>query len=602
MRSQVYNPAESSSLSSATDWPTSIWTRDGSIQSAAESGVSFIAVSLGANTDREYLAELTSASGGALIEAATPAELRQAYTSLAFAIRSQYTLVTDVPRSIDRTVAGTLKVHVIHRADNAFAERALGPLEGAIPPPFTMSLAGINPGDKHNGVVDLVPTVQDGIEVVKVEYILDGEVVHTSEGVGSYTLDASLLENGNHVLKVVATDIAGREGEVQVPFLVPVLVAASGGPSLPIIPILILAVLLILAFFIVKFGRKRWLKATTPTYSPVDTWASLRVSGGGQKAEEWSDEESEHPLHRVPAEAPQAEIVQGRVVIMDEAAVKGGELETIREFDIKSLPLSFGSGAEVDMRVGDAGGLIAAEEARVWVQRGRLVYHKLTPLSAMATEGVTAGWQFLDDGDEMRIGPYRLIFQSHQGKVTGDQATAVPDRLPQEHGMALRLSFGLTEADRSGEDQDVPEQAATPGHDPDATPDPSRAESADPSLDASGWDPSAGSSVAAAGGSSDMPEKSSPSDDSEESKEQNWGWDSTTPVAPADGGPTLLEPKSADWLVEQSQPIDDGIGQIVQPDAWGGFVTADDEAGSATQQNAVQDDSEEEPEQRARGA
>ena len=155
----------------------------------------------------------------------------------------------------------------------------------------------------------------------------------------------------------------------------------------------------------------------------------------------------------------------------------------------------------------------------------------------MATEGVTAGWQFLDDGDEMRIGPYRLIFQSHQGKVTGDQATAVPDRLSQEHGMALRLSFGLTEADRSVEDQDVPEQAATPGHDPDATPDPSRAESADPSLDASGWDPSAGSSVAAAGGSSDMPEKSSPSDDSEESKEQNWGWDSTTPVAPPMAAP-----------------------------------------------------------------
>ena len=209
--------------------------RDASIQSASESGVSFIAVSLGANTDREYLSELTSASGGNLIEAATPAELRQAYTSLAFAIRSQYTLVMDVPRSIDRTVAGTLKVHVIHRADNAFAERALSPLEGAFPPPFTMSLAGITAGDKHNGVVELTPAVEEGIEVAKVEYFLDDEVLHTSAGIDNFTLDASVLENGSHVLKVVATDIEGREGEVQVPFLVPVLVAPSSGSSLPLI-------------------------------------------------------------------------------------------------------------------------------------------------------------------------------------------------------------------------------------------------------------------------------------------------------------------------------------------------------------------------------
>ncbi len=162
--------------------------RDASIQSARESGVSFIAVSLGANTDLQYLEELTSASGGSLIEAATPAELRQAYTSLAFAIRSQYTLVMEVPRSVDRTIAGTLKVHVIHRADNAFAERTLSPLEGAVPPPFSMSLAGINAGDKHNGVVELTPSVQEGIEVAKVEYFLDDEVIHTSSGIDNFTL------------------------------------------------------------------------------------------------------------------------------------------------------------------------------------------------------------------------------------------------------------------------------------------------------------------------------------------------------------------------------------------------------------------------------
>jgi hypothetical protein len=52
-----------------------------------------------------------------------------------------------------------------------------------------------------------------------------------------------------------------------------------------------------------------------------------------------------------------------------------------------------------------------AEEARIWVQRGRLIFHKLATLSAMASEGVVSRWQVIESGDEMRLGPYRLGFQ-----------------------------------------------------------------------------------------------------------------------------------------------------------------------------------------------
>ncbi|HEU0075949.1 MAG TPA: VWA domain-containing protein [Dehalococcoidia bacterium] len=618
--------------------------RDSSIEAARNAGVGFIAVSLGANTDRDYLVALADASGGSLIEAASPAELRQAYTSLAFAIRSQYTLVTEVPRSIDRTIAGTLKVHVIHRADNAFAERALGPLEGAFPPPFTMSLSGINPGDKHNGAVELAPTVEEGIEVTKIDYILDDEVVHTTQGVGSYTLDASLLENGGHVIKVVATDIQGREGEVQVPFIVPVLVAPSEGTSLPIIPILILVVLLGGAYFAYKFGRKRWLEITTPTYSRVDNWASIRKPNVGPKAEASSDnDQSAHPLSRPPASdaEPPDEAVQGRVVIMDEAAVRGGELETIREFEMKSLPLTFGSGPDADMRVGDAGGLIAAEEARIWVQRGRLVYHKLTTLSAMATEGVTAGWQFLDDGDEMRIGPYRIIFQTQQPEQADVDVEPLPDGLPQEHGMALHRSFGLTETDRSpdlkewadGEGPSPPrERPAAPASSvgesdaPQAIDDPSAPLPTWESSLQSGADEAAEEFITAESSWDVAPDEPQPSEweivDNTSPADGAWALeangspqpavdgsgpdelaadgDGDSSSQPAEWGPTLLEPKSADWLVEQSEPVDDGVGQILQPDAWGGFVSGDDD-GSATSETDSLGNDEGDPEERAWG-
>ncbi len=62
-----------------------------------------------------------------------------------------------------------------------------------------------------------------------------------------------------------------------------------------------------------------------------------------------------------------------------------------------------------------------------------------------------------------------------------------------------------------------------------------------------------------------------------------------------------LEPKSADWLVERSLPIEGSIGPIAQPDAWVSSGSADDEAGSAPPQDADQDDSEDEPERRASG-
>jgi VWFA-related protein len=618
--------------------------RDSSIQAARDAGISFVAVGLGANTDRQYLSDLTGASGGKLIEAATPAELRAAYTSLAFAIRSQYTIVADVPRSIDRTVAGTLKVHVIHRADNAFAERSLDALPGAFPPPFTMSLSGIEAGDKHNGTVEIVPTIQDGIEVTKIDYYLDDEVVHTTGGVGSYTMDASQLENGSHVLKVIATDVDGREGEVQIPFLVPVLAApSSGGGSLPIIPILILLLLIPLGYFGYKFGRKRWLVATTPTYSRVDNWASIRMPVGNQKAEEWSDDdpEAEHPLSRSAA-APVEEVIQGRVVIMDEAAVRGGELETIREFEMKSLPLTFGSGPNVDMRVDDAGGLIAAEEARIWVQRGRMVYHKLTTLSAMATEGVTAGWQFLDDGEEMRIGPYRIIFQTNQKETEGTEAAPLPaDRLPQEHGMALRRSFGLTDSDRNADTTDPGEASASTGAaDADAAPmasseEPDASPAAEESTaSASSWDlpdltaPDAGSNPGASqwditpaepqASSWEIQEDPAPSSSQwdisppAESSGSTWDAGSSDESAasgeddpssqPAEWGPSMLEPKSADWLVEQSQPMESDMGQIVQPDVWSSsFGSGGDEDVSPAGEGDESEGGDESDDQRAWG-
>jgi hypothetical protein len=56
-------------------------------------------------------------------------------------------------------------------------------------------------------------------------------------------------------------------------------------------------------------------------------------------------------------------------------------------------------------------GSIAPEEARVWVSEGRLMYHKLTRLTTFASDGPVGGWFILQHGDEIRAGPYCLVFE-----------------------------------------------------------------------------------------------------------------------------------------------------------------------------------------------
>jgi hypothetical protein len=79
-------------------------------------------------------------------------------------------------------------------------------------------------------------------------------------------------------------------------------------------------------------------------------------------------------------------------------------------------------------------------------------------------------------------------------------------------------------------------------------------------------------------GESDEPASSGRPD---EVTEDASGSDGDESSQPAEWGPTLLEPKSADWLVEQSEPVDSGPGVIVQPEAWGSFASGGDDAAAA---------------------
>ncbi|HXH21457.1 MAG TPA: VWA domain-containing protein [Dehalococcoidia bacterium] len=378
--------------------------RAASIEAAKQSGIAFVVIGLGSALDRAYLNELASVSGGRYLDAPTPAALRQVYANLAAAIRTQYTVSLTVPQSIDRTLPAKLTVRVSLGGEVGTAEKVVQPLAGATPPPFDLAVSGLEAGAKVREPVTLSPVLPEGIQAATYEVLIDGKSVFKTEAPPyAFVLDPKDLAEGNHLVTLVVTDPRGRRGERQITFEAEPLAPPSSFPVMLVaVPVLLLTAAGVVYIIIrrqrpesdryadrIKPWRTRLPDVTSPLSSPPGEWEPKAMPSIPARVDE--------PL--------------GRVVVMDEAAVRTGELGAIREYAIGSSPLTLGNTPDCDIIINDPEGRIAGEEARLWVQRGRLVYHKLTTLSAMATEGVTSGWQFLDSGEDIQVGHCRLVFQ-----------------------------------------------------------------------------------------------------------------------------------------------------------------------------------------------
>ena len=413
--------------------------RAASIDAARQTAVPVIAIGLGRQIDRGYLGELTEATGGNLLVATAATSLRSLYQDLANSIKAQYTVSLGVPDSVDRSVAGKLTISVNAGANSGSAEKAIGPLAGARPPSFSVGLEGLSKTGKVTERSTLTPVIPADVAPVSVEYIVDDKSLATStEAPFGFDLDPAVLAKGNHVIRVLVTDVRGRQGEWQAGFA-SAPAAAGGKAGLPVLPIMAVLALGAAGAFVLK--RKR-----APTPEPhyetrIKPWSG-RVSDPGEAAPEFQRIERLSPP---PPPPPNATL--GSIIVMHERGVQGGDLQAIREFEIGTSPITLGTSPTCDIVVVDPDGRIAGEEARLWVQKGRLVFHKLTTLSAMAMEGLTSGWLFLDSGEELQVGPYRISFQAHvtreneyEARVPLGENARLRDMWPRTGGEPDRLA------------------------------------------------------------------------------------------------------------------------------------------------------------------
>jgi VWFA-related protein len=392
--------------------------RNASIEAARAAGVPVVSIGLGHYIDRTYLDELAQATRGRYLDAPTPGVLRNAYVDLAAYIRQQYVLTLAVPQEIDRTVAGNLVIEVSASAGAGRATVDLGPLPGALPP-LVLNLQGLLGGQKVAQPTTLTSQLTPGA-VATVEYWLGERQLHaTAEPPYAFDLDPAALPGGSHILTVVARDEAGRRVESSIEFSSVPPVVSGTLLRLLLIP-LALGFAVLVGVMGARFVLGRTEKAPEESYeSRVKPWAGRGESNGAGL-----------PVPLAPALAasrapPEPERPQGHVVVMHEGKIEAGAKDGIRRFDIGPSPLTIGSSPYCDIVLHDPRGELAGEEARLWVQNGRVMYHRLTTLSAMATEGMTGGWMILESGDCVSVGEYKLIFQSDIRQNNAAEETAL---------------------------------------------------------------------------------------------------------------------------------------------------------------------------------
>jgi uncharacterized protein YegL len=82
-----------------------------------------------------------------------------------------------------------------------------------------------------------------------------------------------------------------------------------------------------------------------------------------------------------------------------------------QSFEVGDEPVTLGTSSECQIRLEEGEGAVAVQHARVWLRDGNLMLHHLAPLHESLVGGRPVSWVSLETGDEVDIGPYRLLVE-----------------------------------------------------------------------------------------------------------------------------------------------------------------------------------------------
>jgi VWFA-related protein len=428
-------------------------SREASLAQAAAIGAPFFTIGLGSDIDRAYLQALAEGTGGRFLETPTAQGLSDLYRAIGDFLRSQY-VVTVSPGSLDRGQPLTLEIEVTVGGASGVASKTMPALE--TPPtaePPVVTLQGLASGAEINAPVNLSIQVTGKLPLKTLRVEVDSSLLaELTSPPYEVSLDPAAYAAGRHVLRVEATDTAGGMGDTELAFMAAM--SSSAGPSSGLLTVGVLLVLLAAAGLVGLLAIVRRRPRAPVLATRVRPWSSRRNGD----SEPWESPPSELPtLSDEPL---------GRLIVA--SGPRQGET-----LDVGARPRLLGSSPHSDLVLAAEDGSIGPEEARVWVSEGRLLYHKLPRLTTFASDGPVAGWFVLEHGDEIQVGPCRLLFEL----LTPDDGVAEA-LAALEHAGGRRLSRrkGRRAIPRAAphvesEDEQSPEETIEPTPPEDAEPD-----------------------------------------------------------------------------------------------------------------------------------
>jgi VWFA-related protein len=371
-------------------------SRDDSLTWVQAIGVPFFTIGLGSGIDREYLSALSAGTGGQFLETPTAEGLSQLYQDIGSFLRSQYVITVNA-EGIDETQPLTFRLDVIALGQVQASAVETLPARRAAPASVLdaaqLSVTGLVSGQKVSEPLTMSVETAGPQPLSSVAFLVDGQTVQRdSLPPFQLEIDPAKFAEGNHVLRLEATDSGGATAATELSFLVEMPAAASAPPlTVALIPVALLAAFLLVALTVV---RRRRLRVSAPAVQArAEAWSPVRRSG---EPAQWTG---------TPAPAPAAKDKPlGKLTIT--SGPQTGDV-----FFVGRRPRRIGSASHCDIVLQDEEQRVAPEDARVWISENRLMFHKLTNLGAIAFDGASGGWVVYESGDEVRIGPYRLVFE-----------------------------------------------------------------------------------------------------------------------------------------------------------------------------------------------
>jgi hypothetical protein len=226
--------------------------------------------------------------------------------------------------------------------------------------------------------------------VASVQVSVGDESLQADERGRFYLDSAAFSEEGPHRLVVLVVDEAGGTAEAALTLELRHPVGGGGGRS-PLV-ILVLGLAAVAATAVLWYRRRR--RHREPPVGVITP-----PPGGGPEPHPEAASAAE-PLPSATTPAPRA-----RLTLMD------GPDSDERVFVVAGKPVTVGSDPGCTIVLADASGRVAPREVRVWPREDRFMLHRLPRRTSAPSRDQQPVWAVLEDGDEIRVGPYRLVFE-----------------------------------------------------------------------------------------------------------------------------------------------------------------------------------------------